>query len=89
MSAVAPPRPLLPVRLWKLDGLGDRYAPTEQIKYPAERFLQTYAVSLTAFTAVTPTLDVQHPSQITFRFNSPGSVYLDDVGFEPAAVAAN
>ena len=83
LSSIAPPRPALPVQLWKIAGLGDRYAPTERHAWPAEHFLQTYAVPLRKFTAITPALDLSQLASIGFSFDGSGSAYLDDVGFEP------
>jgi hypothetical protein len=84
LSDVAPLRPLLPVQLWKAPGLGDRYAPDERLRWPAERFAQTYAIPLSRFVAVAPGLDLSRMERVAFRFEGSGSVYIDDVGFEGA-----
>jgi hypothetical protein len=85
LSDLAPPRPLVPVALWKAVGLDERYAPTEKMRWPAERFPQTYALPLAAFVAVEPTLDLRHLATVAIEFDQPGSVFLDDIGFEPPA----
>lgn len=85
LSAVAPTRPLMPTRLWKIGGLGQRYLPTETLAYPAERFLQTYEIDLAAFTATAPRFDPTEIAAVAVCFEGEGAVFLDDVGFEPAA----
>jgi dienelactone hydrolase len=86
LADVAPGRPSLPTKLWKIDGLGDRYLPSERQPLPAERFLQTYAIDLAAFRTRDggPSLDPARLASITFRFEGSGALYLDDIGFEPA-----
>ena len=84
LGAVSPERPLLPARLWKLDGLGDRYLPTERQVIPAERFLQTHEIPLSVFTTGPAAMDISELRSVTIRFEGTGSVFLDDVGFEPA-----
>jgi hypothetical protein len=83
LSEVGPMRPLLPTRLWKLDGLGDRYMPSEKIAWPAERVLQTHAVELARFVDAAAGLDLGSLTEVRVRFDGAGSVYLDDIGFEP------
>jgi len=85
LSEVAPVRPLVPTRLWKLSGLGERYLPGEALAYPAERFLQTYEIDLAAFTAAVPGFDPTQIASVAVCFAGEGAVFLDDVGFEPAA----
>jgi hypothetical protein len=84
LSDVAPPRPLIPVQLWKAPGLGDRYAPDERLRWPAERFAQTYAIPLSRFVVAAPGLDIRRLERVAFRFDGSGSVYIDDIGFEDA-----
>lgn len=86
LGDVAPGRPALPTKLWKIDGLGDRYLPGERQPLPAERFLQTYAIDLTEFRPHDggPGLDPSRLASIAFRFEGRGALYLDDIGFEPA-----
>jgi predicted dienelactone hydrolase len=86
LADVAPGRPSLPTKLWKIDGFGDRYLPTERQVLPAERFFQTYAIDLAAFEPEDdgPGLDLAKLASITFRFDGAGALYLDDIGFEPA-----
>jgi hypothetical protein len=84
LSSVAATRPPLPVRLWKLDFLGDRYMPEERLAWPVERFPQTYAIELARFVDSVPGFALALVERITLRFDGTGSVYLDDLGFEPA-----
>jgi dienelactone hydrolase len=86
MAALSPMRPPLPTRLWKLDELGARYAPTEIIRWPAERFAQTYALDLAAFAVAQPGLDVTDLRSIEIRFSGHGAAFIDDLAFEPAVV---
>jgi len=83
LDDLVPLRPPLPTRLWKLDWLGDRYLPTERLHWPAEHFLQTYAVPLSAFVEVTPDLDLERLEEVVIHVAGSGSMYLDDVAFEP------
>jgi Chlorophyllase enzyme len=83
MSAVSASRPLLPTRLWKIDGAGDRYLPSERQVLGAERFAQTHALPLAALLAGSPETDVDALRAVRFRFDTAGSVLLDDIGFEP------
>jgi hypothetical protein len=83
MSAVAPARPVLPAHLWKLDWLGQRYLPSERIEWPAERFMQTYAIELERFAEANPALDLDRLESVTLRFSGSGDAYLDDIAFEP------
>jgi len=83
LADVSPMRPLLPTRLWKLDVLGDRYMPAEKIAWPAERFLQTHAIDLARFIDAAPDLDLGTLVSVSIEFDGRGSVYLDDIGFEP------
>jgi hypothetical protein len=83
LSDVAPARPLLPTRIWKLAGLGERYLPTERHARPAERFLQTYEIDLSAFTAASPGFDATRIVGLAICFEGQGEVFLDDVAFEP------
>lgn len=76
-------RPLLPTRLWKVDALGARYLPGEQLRSPVERFLQTYRIPLDAFDPALTREDLASLHSIVIRFTGFGSVYLDDVAFEP------
>lgn len=76
-------RPLLPTRLWKVEALGARYLPDEQLRSPVERFLQTYQVPLAAFDAALTADDLAGVQSIQVRFTGSGSAYLDDIGFEP------
>jgi hypothetical protein len=85
MSAVSPSRPLLPARLWKIDGIGERYLPTERQILSAERFLQTHALPLDEMLAPIPGADPRAIRSVRFRFEGAGSVLLDDVGFEIGA----
>ncbi|HET9457483.1 MAG TPA: hypothetical protein VFO78_09090 [Candidatus Limnocylindrales bacterium] len=85
LSEVVPARPLLPTRLWKLTELGERYLPGEALAYPVERFLQTYEIDLAAFTAAAPGFDPTRITSVAVCFEGEGAVFLDDVGFEPAA----
>jgi hypothetical protein len=82
MADAAPLRPALPTRLWKLDQLGERYAPTEVIRWPAERFAQTYAIDLAAFTAGEQSLDLASIVSVQVRFRGDGAAFVDDVAFE-------
>jgi hypothetical protein len=84
MSALSASRPLLPTRLWKIDGIGERYLPEERQILGAERFLQTHALPLGALLAVVPGANPSDVRAIRFRFDAPGSVLLDDIGFESA-----
>jgi hypothetical protein len=83
MSAVSASRPLLPTRLWKIDGAGDRYLPSERQVLGAERFAQTHAFPLAALLAGSPEADIDALRAVRFRFDTAGSVLLDDIGFEP------
>jgi hypothetical protein len=83
LSDVAPARPLLPTRIWKIAALNDRYLPTEKRIIPAERFLQTYEIELSEFARVLPDFDPDEIVGLTFRFDGSGSVFLDDIAFEP------
>lgn len=85
LSEVAPLRPLFGTRLWKVDGLGDRYAPTERAVIPVERFLQTYEIPLAAFAVPVPRPGGLPAGleRVTIRFSGAGSAFLDDLGFEP------
>jgi hypothetical protein len=83
LGDVAPVRPLLPTRLWKIDGLGDRYLPAEKHVLPAERFLQTYEIELSAFEEATPGFDPTRLVSLSIGFGGAGAVFLDDVAFEP------
>jgi hypothetical protein len=83
LGSVAPGRPQLPARIRKWDALADRYEPTEKRTLPAERFMQTYDVPLAAFDAGATGFDLSSLAEVTFRFDAPGAVYLDDIGFEP------
>jgi len=82
---VSPPRPVVPVSLWKLDGLGERYLPSEALRWPAERFLQTHAVPLEAFVDANPGLDCERLAAVILQFTDPGQAYVDDIGFEPSS----
>ncbi|HET9521061.1 MAG TPA: hypothetical protein VFO73_08455 [Candidatus Limnocylindrales bacterium] len=86
LADVAPGRPPLPAKLWKIDGFADRYLPSERQVLSAERFFQTYAIDLAAFETEDggPGLDPARLASITFRFDGAGALYLDDIGFEPA-----
>jgi hypothetical protein len=88
MSAVSASRPLLPARLWKIDGIGERYLPEERQLLGAERFLQTHALPLGALLADVPRANPADLRAVRFRFDAPGSVLLDDVGFEAAVPLA-
>jgi hypothetical protein len=82
LSDVAPARPLMPTRMWKLDGLADRYLPGDSPKTPTERFLVTYAIPLTDFAAAADSLDLTRIRSIGFEFDGTGAVFLDDIAFE-------
>jgi dienelactone hydrolase len=84
LSDVSPPRPVIPVSLWKIDHLGERYLPAEALRWPAERFLQTHAIPLESFAAVDPELDRSRLAAVILRFTEAGTAFLDDVGFEPS-----
>ncbi len=84
LNDVSPERPMLSTRLWKLDGLGDRYLPGERQVIGAERFLQTHDLPLALFASVSPGLDLADLRTVSVRFDGEGSTFLDDVGFEPA-----
>jgi len=84
LSALTPPRPLLPARLWKIDGLGDRYLPTERQVLDAERFMQTHEIPLRALLTQVPDVDATAITRVRLRFDTPGSALVDDIGFEPA-----
>ncbi|HSK93455.1 MAG TPA: hypothetical protein VLA76_05290 [Candidatus Angelobacter sp.] len=75
-------RPLLPSRLWKVEALGARYLPDEQLRSPVERVLQTYEIPLLAFGTLSDD-EVAGINAIVIRFTGFGSAYLDDVAFEP------
>jgi hypothetical protein len=83
MSEISPPRPVIPVRLWKLDGLDARYMPAEALRWPADRFLQTHALDLSRFHATNPDLDVADLTSVTLGFDGSGEAFVDDLGFEP------
>jgi hypothetical protein len=87
LSALSPSRPLLPTRIWKIDGIGDRYLPSERRVLSAERFLQTHELPLDALLGGAQHVDAAAIRAIRFRFDEPRSVLLDDVGFEPAVGA--
>ncbi|HSI99462.1 MAG TPA: hypothetical protein VLA59_03650 [Patescibacteria group bacterium] len=76
-------RPLLPTRLWKVEALGARYLPDEQLKSPIERFLQTYEIPLSAFEPALASADLAGIRGLVIRFTGSGSAYLDDIAFEP------
>jgi hypothetical protein len=84
MSTLSASRPLLPARLWKIDGIGERYLPEERQILGAERFLQTHALPLAALLAGVPGANPSDLRAVRFRFDAPGSVLLDDIGFESA-----
>jgi hypothetical protein len=88
LSALSPGRPLLRAQVWKIAGIGDRYLPTERRVLSAERFMQTHALPLSALLAGARGSEPDAIRAVRFRFDVPGSVLLDDVGFEPAIVAA-
>ncbi|HEX2765698.1 MAG TPA: hypothetical protein VHR55_03545 [Candidatus Limnocylindria bacterium] len=75
-------RPRLPTQLWKIEALGARYLPEERLAWPAERFLQTYAIPLTAFGLPENGAEIGL-ARITVRVDGYGDAYLDDIGFEP------
>jgi dienelactone hydrolase len=85
LSDVSPPRPAIPVNLWKLDRLGERYLESEALRWPAERFLQTHAIPLHAFEAANPSIDPAHLAAVILRFGDAGDVFIDDIGFEPSS----
>jgi dienelactone hydrolase len=87
LSALSPSRPLLPTRIWKIDGIGDRYLPSERRVLSAERFLQTHQLPLDAMLRGAQHVEGDAIRAIRFRFDEQGSVLLDDVGFEPAVGA--
>jgi predicted dienelactone hydrolase len=89
LDEVAPLRPSLPVELWKIDALGARYLPGERLRWPAERFLSTYAVPISAFLADAPELDLGRLTALGLAFEGSGEAYVDDLGFEmgPGATA--
>ncbi|MGZ8563843.1 MAG: alpha/beta hydrolase family protein, partial [Candidatus Limnocylindria bacterium] len=76
-------RPLLPTRLWKVDALGARYLPGEQLRSPIERFLQTYQIPLSAFDPALSEEDLPGIRGLAIRFTGTGSAYLDEIAFEP------
>jgi dienelactone hydrolase len=83
LASVSPMRPPLPTRLWKHQALGDRYAPTERIDWPAERFGQTYAVDLSDF-ASPDGVNMSDLVAVEISFAGEGAAFLDDLAFEPA-----
>lgn len=83
LSAVSPSRSLLPARLWKIEGAGERYLPSERQVLGAERFAQTHALPLANLLAGSPETDLESLRAVRFRFDTAGSVLLDDIGFEP------
>jgi hypothetical protein len=83
LASVSPMRPPLPTRLWKHQALGDRYAPTERIDWPAERFGQTYAVDLSDF-ASPDGVNISDLVAVEISFAGEGAAFLDDLAFEPA-----
>ena len=85
MSDVSPVRPVIPVRLWKIDGMAERYVPAEALRWPAERFLQTHAIDLALFVSENPTLDLERLASVAVRFDGASEAFVDDIGFEPAA----
>jgi hypothetical protein len=82
LADAAPLRPALPTRLWKLDQLGERYAPSEVIRWSAERFAQTYAIDLASFTAGEQSLDLASIVSVQVRFRGEGAAFVDDIAFE-------
>jgi hypothetical protein len=82
LSDVAPARPLMPTRMWKLDGLADRYLPGDSPETPTERFLVTYEIPLANFAAAADGFDPTRIRAIGFEFDGTGAVFLDDVAFE-------
>ena len=82
LSLVAAARPLIPVQLWKFDGLGDRYLVEERHDWSAEQFMQTYEVPLAAFDVGSHGENPRSVVGIALLFDGQGSVYLDDIGFE-------
>lgn len=85
LSDVSPPRPVIPVSLWKLERIGERYLPGEVLRWPAERFMQTHAVALQAFLDAKPSLDLSRLEAVSLRFTEPGTAFVDDIGFEPGS----
>jgi predicted dienelactone hydrolase len=83
LSDLSPARPLLPSRLWKIDGIGDRYLPTERQILGAERFMQTHEIRLDALLTAIPDGDLTTLRHVRLRFDRPGSVLVDDIAFEP------
>ncbi|HSL76135.1 MAG TPA: hypothetical protein VK867_04255 [Candidatus Limnocylindrales bacterium] len=83
LSALSPARPLLPSQLWKIDGIGDRYLPSERQVLDAERFMQTHEIPLTTLLERVGNANLSDIRRIRLRFDVAGSVLLDDVGFEP------
>jgi acetyl esterase/lipase len=82
LSTVSASRPLLASRLWKIDGAGDRYLPSERQVLGAERFMQTHELPLAALLASVPDADSTDLKAVRLRFDTPGSLLLDDIGFE-------
>lgn len=68
--------PLLPTELSKADWLDDFGSEPR-----AEQLLQSYALPLSAFTDVTPELEVTRLARLRLRFSGSGAIVLDDVGF--------
>jgi predicted dienelactone hydrolase len=83
LSDLSPARPLLPTRLWKIDGIGERYLPTEHQILAAERFMQTHEIPLDALLAGSREVDPSTITRVRLRFDTPGSALIDDIGFEP------
>jgi hypothetical protein len=83
LSDLSPARPLLPSRLWKIDGIGDRYLPTERQILGAERFMQTHEIRLDELLTAVRDADPTALRRVRLRFDRPGSVLVDDIGFEP------
>lgn len=83
MREVSPVRPVIPVQLWKLDGIAERYLPGEAIRWPAEHFLQTHAIDLAMFAATNPQLNLSDLASVTLEFTGDGEAFVDDIGFEP------
>ncbi|HWV58442.1 MAG TPA: hypothetical protein VNZ57_13395, partial [Longimicrobiales bacterium] len=84
LGTVVPFRPLPRPRVWKNDTLAKRYVREAPPPGVVERFLQTYAIELSHFTAVNPDLDLTALEAVLLHFDGAGSAFLDDLGFEPA-----
>ena len=84
LGDISPPRPVIPVSLWKLDRLGERYLPTEELRWSAERFMQTHTIALDTFREANRAIDVSRLATVMLRFAEPGTAFVDDLGFEPA-----